>query len=408
MSILMKYPLLRWLIPAGITVAVVGGGAATQMVTASADPSLPERSAAQLLVDLQESKVEGMSGTVVERADLGLPGIPSIGDGSGSTELMSLLSGSHTLRVWFSGPDKARIALLGTLGETDVIANDNDLWIWDSQAGSATHQTLEDPSDGDVSDDARDAASSAVASAMPTNPQDAAELALAALDPTTVVTTAGTAKVAGRSAYELVLAPRDANSLVAEVRIAIDAEEQVPLRVQVYAQGSDSVRFEVAFTEVSFDRPDDEQFRFNPPEGTTVTEPSAAASDSDSDSSSGSASDSDSSTGSDPVIIGTGWASVLVLPMEDTIDLDALATSSGESGDTTDPDDQTTSGEDLVLSILSDLPEVSGSWGSGRVLTGSLFSILITDDGRILIGAVSADGLTAAAADPAASFQETP
>ena len=45
----------------------------------------------------------------------------------------SLLSGTHTLRVWYAGPDQARVALLGTLGETDVITNGTDVWIWSSQ-----------------------------------------------------------------------------------------------------------------------------------------------------------------------------------------------------------------------------------------------------------------------------------
>ena len=64
-------------------------------------------------------------------ADLGLPAIPIAGQGS--SELSSLASGTHTLRVWYSGPDHARVALLGTLGETDVITNGTDVWTWSSR-----------------------------------------------------------------------------------------------------------------------------------------------------------------------------------------------------------------------------------------------------------------------------------
>jgi hypothetical protein len=38
--------------------------------------------------------------------------------------------------------------------------------------------------------------------------------------------------------------------------------------------------------------------------------------------------------------------------------------------------------------MLQALPRVSGSWGSGRLLSGSLFSAVITDDGRVAVGAV--------------------
>jgi hypothetical protein len=40
---------------------------------------------------------------------------------------------------------------------------------------------------------------------------------------------------------------------------------------------------------------------------------------------------------------------------------------------------------------------VSGSWGSGHLLSGSLFSALITDDGKVLVGAVAPEKLYEAA-----------
>ena len=53
--------------------------------------------------------------------------------------------------------------------------------------------------------------------------------------------------------------------------IAVDATEHVPLRFRIYPAASDKAAFEVAFTMISFDRPDDAQFTFNPPAGTKVT-----------------------------------------------------------------------------------------------------------------------------------------
>ncbi len=90
---------------------------------------------------------------------------------------------------------------------------------------------------------------------LPKTPQEAADLALKAIDPTTVVSTGNSAKIAGRNAYELILSPRDTSSLVGQVRLAIDAKEHVPLRVQVLPKGSSQPAVEVGFTQVSFAPP---------------------------------------------------------------------------------------------------------------------------------------------------------
>ena len=130
--------LLRWGVPvvaAAAVAAVVSG-----VFTAEANPSLPAKSAGQLLVDLQRASVDGLSGTVVQDSDLGLPQLPQVG--SGSSSLTSLLTGSHTLRVWYAGDDKQRVALLGSLGETDVVRNGTNAWVWSSESNSATHYTI--------------------------------------------------------------------------------------------------------------------------------------------------------------------------------------------------------------------------------------------------------------------------
>ncbi|MET8374015.1 hypothetical protein ABZU42_30415, partial [Micromonospora profundi] len=43
--------------------------------------------------------------------------------------------------------------------------------------------------------------------------------------------------------------------------------------------------------------------------------------------------------------------------------------------------------------LLGGLTAVSGDWGSGRLLTSKLFSVLLTDDGRVLAGAVTPERL---------------
>lgn len=384
MSVLASRPLLRWAVPLGVAVAVFGAGAGATVLRAAAEPSLPARSAAQLLVDLQTAKLDGLSGTVVQRADLGLPAIPGRFGGSGSASLSSLISGSHTLRVWYSGPDKVRLALLGTLGESDIIRNGRDVWIWSSDEKTAEHRTL--PA-GMAALDPRDATG-----LLATTPQEAADRILAALDPSTVVSTAGTARVAGRAAYELILAPRDAASLVNQVRLAVDGTEHVPLRVQVYAKGNTAPAFEVGFQQINFDRPGDEHFRFTPPPGTTLDEGDASAEPAKPGQGKPGAprpdreSKPDSGTHPRSTVIGSTWTSVFVA----RVPQDALS-GSGERGNP-------------LGALLSTLPRVSGTWGSGQILKSKLVTALLTDDGRLLIGAVTADRLFQVAADPAAAL----
>src|SRR3982751_5379044 len=90
-SVFRSSPALRWLVPTAAAVVVIGGGAAAGTIVASADPALPERSAAQLLVDLQNAKVDGLSGTIVQSADLGLPKIAGLTDGASSQAALANL-----------------------------------------------------------------------------------------------------------------------------------------------------------------------------------------------------------------------------------------------------------------------------------------------------------------------------
>ncbi len=355
MSVLTARPTLRWGVPVAVIAVVLTAGVAGRALSADADPALPPRTAAELLVDLQTSAVAGLSGTVVQRADLGLPDLPVSLGGQGSSDFTALVTGTHTLRIWYGGEQRQRIALLGTLGESDLVRNGRDVWTWSSSSNEVSHVRLpagtpEQPLPTD----------------LPTTPQEAADAALAAIEPSTSVSTDGTATVAGRAAYELVLRPKDGESLVGQVRIAIDAEHHVPLRVRVYAAQATGPALEIGFSQVSFEMPGDEHFEFRPPLDATVTEvtpgdrPAEAAEE------------------PAPTMVGSGWSAVLV----------------------TDAPDLTASTEEPseLEAILGSLPAVSGSWGSGRLLESRLFSVLLTDDGRLLVGAVSPDRLFEVAA----------
>jgi outer membrane lipoprotein-sorting protein len=349
-----------------------------QAFAASAHPGLPARTAAQLLADVQNTTVQALSGTISTTARLGIPEVPSAGLGAAGG-WTTLLAGTHTIRVWADGPDRQRLALLGTLSETDVVHNGNDVWVYASYPHTATRYTL--PSQTDAKH--ASAKAEAVAPEQQLTPQQQATKALAAIDPTTSVTVDRTARVAGRPAYQLVLTPRTPATLIQQVRIAIDAAKSVPLRVQIYARGHTAPAFETAFTSVSFAKPAASAFRFTPPRGAKVDQqspfgaPSSANTGEKSAESTRSA-DKATAAANQPRTIGTGWTSILVLPAG-TLSLDRTTTHDKRGS------------SNMLNELLKPV-------AAGRVLEARLVSVLVTPDGRVFIGAVPAAALENAAA----------
>jgi hypothetical protein len=398
MSIFLDHPRTRWALPVA-AVGVIGAVALTVNQTANADSGLPSRTAAQLLADVRTANVSSLSGTVVQSSDLGLPEIPGLAGsgrpGSASSSMTSLVSGTHTWRIWLDGPTRQRLALIGGNGESDVIHNGADVWLWSSADKSAVHHTLDADqaravATGKHSENAPSAGvPGPLPSGVPRTPDEAAAAALAVMGKDTAVTTSGTASVAGRAAYELILTPKDRTTLVGSVRIAIDSQEHVPLRVQVYSTKLTNPAFEVGFTAVDFANPDARQFAYTPPTGTKVTEsdqltaPKGGAS---SNATPVKPSDRASSMMQGaPKVVGSGWSTVVVAPF-------TLPSSQQKDGGSAADSAAQLNG------ILKALPTASGTWGSGHVLQGTLFSLVLTDDGRMAVGAVSPDRLYTALA----------
>jgi hypothetical protein len=128
----------RWAVPAGSALAVGAIIAGTTVAGAQTTPSLPARSAQQLLTDLQRSSGPGpMTASFTETASLGLPALPA-GD-SGPLSGTSLLSGSHTFNLWSAGPAHVRVAEPVSLGESDLRVDGRSAWLWNSTTQTATH-----------------------------------------------------------------------------------------------------------------------------------------------------------------------------------------------------------------------------------------------------------------------------
>jgi outer membrane lipoprotein-sorting protein len=356
----------RWAIPAAalvITGAVIGG---SLISVAQASPGLPSRTPAQLLAQVADSVTPPLTGTVVETTSLGLPSLPGTAN---PTSIASVLTGSHTVRVWYSGPRHFRLAVPEPLSETDVIADGNTAWVWESTANAVTEYSL--PADSQ--------APMTQPTTAPLTPQQAAQQVLAAVGQTTTVSVDSNVTVAGQPAYELVLAPKDSRSLVGQVQIAIDGKNGVPLRLQVYARGASSPAFQVGYTSIQFVTPAPADLTFTPPPGAKVSQVTLSK-----------PSGSDRMRG-DVSTIGSGWLTVLDLPAAGL-----TAPSGSGSGDSTSGDSAA-----VLNALLSSATPVSGAWGSGRLLRTSLVSVLITDNGRTFVGAVQPSVLYAAAAQAA-------
>ena len=379
---------LRWLAPpavAFVLIAGVGFGPGLFATGASAAPILPAVSAEDLVARIVGATPPSFSGTVQTKTNLGLPSVGSLFP-SGSSVLSMILS-PHTIKVSSAPEGKFHLAVPDGLTETDVVSDGSQLWVWQSGAQTVTHLAGGAASGGD--DHTSDAGDR---SPEPT-PDAIAKKLLAQADPTTRVFVRGTATVAGRDAYELVLAPTSSTTLIADVIIDVDAATSLPLAVQVLAKDAGTPALEVRFTDISLGAQPASAFTFTPPPGAAVIEaatpeellfgpgrpqgdgpggpqvkrtrvvdgrrvliapePSAA----------------DTTTAPPHTrILGSGWESVIALP-NGPAQLGAIG------------------------------HPVSGAWGTGRLVTSTVADALVLDDGTVLIGAVGPDRLEAAVAE---------
>ena len=362
MRTLTARPALRWLVPLVALIAVLASFLVVR--SASAKDPLDEISAQDLLVKVANAKVDGLTGTVVQTADLGIPAIPGASD-SPAGKLTSLLSGSHSMQVWYGSPDQARVAITDTYAETDLISNGKDVWSWDSRAKTATHTTLS----------ASDQADRKAPAGAPQTPQEVAKTVIDDIQPTTDVRVdKGTAQVAGRDVYNLVLTPKDPASLVKQVTLAVDGENYLPLSVKVFGAG-DQPAFSVEYSTVTFGPQDAANFAFNPPEGTKVTQKAAPEHKAPTAAQKKELAQHKEQADKSTTTVGKGWSSVVVTKL---------------------PSDATSN--DTLKGFLGQLKPVSGSWGSGRELDGTIVTAILTDDGRLAVGAVAPDAVSAALA----------
>jgi outer membrane lipoprotein-sorting protein len=373
----------RWVIPVGVVAVVAGVGIASAITVAQAAPALPPRTPAQLLAAVagDHAPIPPLTGTVVETATLGIPQLPG---GENPNSITSLLAGSHTLKIWYDGPRKLRLAAPVQMGETDLIRNGTTAWLWQSSNNAVTKYLIP-AGHGDH-------AGEPAIPKTPLTPQQAAQQVLKLAGRSTRVTTEANVTVAGQAAYQLVLAPKASGSQIAKITIALDAQHlSVPLQVQVFAKGTASPVFQVGYTSISFVTPAASNFSFTPPPGAKVhTErlslpPGHAPGQKPQGMASGAQ------------VIGKDWTAVMVLPASEVLPGGALSRVAG-AGSAAEVGGQAArsasggggaiSGSAMIGALMLAAHPVHGAWGSGKLLHTSLVSMLITN-GHVLIGAVT-------------------
>lgn len=313
-----------------------------------APPALPPVSAQSLVESVLDTKsIPALAGSVAVENNLGLP-IPGIPKSGGNGD---------TIQVWSDGTGKGRLAVAGGDQETTIVDDGSTVWVWNSAERSVTkvpHEkgAAEKPMEGKFAD-----------------PAAAAKELVTAMQQDSTVSVDGTARVDGRPVYQLVLAPKPTEkTLLREIRVSVDSELRIPLQLEVLANGQADPAVKVGFTDIDTGAQDPDLFRFTPPAGATISEQNVP------EEMHGKSVD-DWLSQADLKTVGRGWDIVAT----GKVPAEALKGAEEMSG---------RSDADLFAMLGTFGKEVHGDFGTGYVISASVGTALITEDGKVAIGAV--------------------
>ena len=405
-----------WL-PAVVAPSVIAAGLVIVPMQANAI-DLPDLTPAEVLTLAQSANVTSFSGVILKTTELGLPElefssmvdqqsidqmsekmpeefadfIPQVLDQNLITQAVELIAGSHTIRV-YAADEMMRVQILDPMAQRDLIVGESTVWMHDFDKAIAYKLDFDRAELEAMAVDAEAELLNYLAEAGKTlaTPQEVTTELLAAVDEGASIEVGIDHRVAGRGAYQLIVTPDAAESTVDYATLSIDAETGIGLQVQVYAKGQEEPAVSIGFESISFATPDASLFEFSAPAGTTIVDANELASELENlegfvkaalqeklEAGKLEGIDKESlqaeyeAMENAPEILGEGWASILsVSGMTDQLPMDMLE-------------------NELFEGLIT---EVEG----GKLFSTPLVNILITDDGRILAGAVSVDYLISVA-----------
>jgi outer membrane lipoprotein-sorting protein len=347
----------------GVIAGVAGLVVLASPAGAGPTPNLPTTTPAALVASVLTARPPAFGGTVELDNNLGLPALPG---------LPQVGNGTSQIRVWSDGTGKARISVPTMNSERTVVEDGTTVYDWNSSNRTVTEHSIR------AGVGAAGSAAKAHPSIVPgssdatLNPATAARELIDAVHRTSTVTVDGTDLVANRPAYDLVLTPKpDQRTLLREIKIAVDSATRIPLRVTVLANNSTTPALQIGFSSLDVGAQDPALFTFTPPAGATVTNGDKADQKS-----------ANTAASAGPTVVGSGWDTVVIASLPANVQNSTISTDKGSVN---------------PMALVQRLGKpISGSWGSGWVISVDVGNAIVTADGRVAAGFVPQQVLTAA------------
>ena len=236
-------------------VALAAGGTVIALAADGGGPTPPPKPLDQALHDaLAAPRPDGVTARIAFTNKL-IPSGALLGN-AGS----ALLSGASG-RLWLTGDGKGRIELQSDAGDVQIVWDSSTVSVYDASSRTVYKAKLSAPG-------------GSAGSSESSGPPSLAEIdsLLSRLGAHATISAAQPTDVAGHAAYNVSVSPKHDGGLLGSAELAWDAARGVPLRVAIFAQGSNSPVLELKATDISFGPVPASDVEIQPPSDAKVVE----------------------------------------------------------------------------------------------------------------------------------------
>ncbi|TMK40647.1 MAG: hypothetical protein E6G56_07065 [Actinobacteria bacterium] len=258
MSLLRRIPTPRLLL---LCAAVLAFSAGVTAIASALTAGGPVPAAESLAVAIRQAidarPVPGITARIEYTNHLIDPGVVDTRGLPGNP----LLNGA-TGRLWLAPGHGLRLELQSSRGDSQLVVHDGAFWAYDAGSNTAYQGSLP----------RRDGAAGKPKERHAPPSLAVIQRHIDELSKHANVSGAQPGDVAGRPAYTVSVSPRANPGLIGPAQLAWDAVRGIPLRVALYARGSDQPVLELKVTDISFGRVPASVFAVTPPAGAKVVE----------------------------------------------------------------------------------------------------------------------------------------